>query len=737
MYKKYSIISYSIFCFMIFFSDNLKPSEDKDLKINSIDAQIIESLDNGNLSLKGRVIIKTDIVELWSDEAIYDRENQIISLNGNIEALSKNLSVKAQSMDANFFKEEFYLSESSFNFMGKGFGEAQLVNINFNEDIELLNISISSCKEENLGWALEAKKITILEDRKNVVIRDIKLEVSKTPVLYLPYLRTAIGSENFSGFLSPSIKQGKDGFDLSIPYFFSLAPNYDLTVTPRYIQERGSGISAEGRFLSKSSEGLVAFSHFSKDRKFFAQTKEENQRWATRVFSESNLGSSVFLKIDTEHVSDALYFEDLNDDILGTQQKDFLRRNILIRYDHKDLKLRGEINQFQNLNPFLPNDYDTEPHINFDYRGQFNAIKVRLISDFIKFSLNENYNPLERKENVKRIYVEPSLGFEKENNSSLTSFNIGRRETDYEDEGNSTNNSYNWAELTYKIFLDKRTKSSFHTLSPIMKIIWIDSENIYKKSFDSKLLDFNYDTLFEKNWYSGSDLFLEENRLIIGLEHNFYNTINGNRGYFSIGKAFFDNKEIIRERHDSMNSFFVSELSLDLTSNLKINGSIEVNSDLERISRGQLGIVYERDTRKNIQLRSIYKREIQNLNQSVVWNDSELSLNQVELISQWDLSANFLFFGKLSKDLELNYSRDISYGIEYSNCCLKLGLMKRKWLDQNYYMFFNLDHKSTNIIDSDMSFERERDNIYFFFELKELGRFGKKISNVLRSRSFQ
>ena len=50
---------------MIFFSDYLKPSEDKDLKINSIDAQIIESLDNGNLSLIGRVIIKTDIVELW------------------------------------------------------------------------------------------------------------------------------------------------------------------------------------------------------------------------------------------------------------------------------------------------------------------------------------------------------------------------------------------------------------------------------------------------------------------------------------------------------------------------------------------------------------------------------------------------------------------------------------------------------------------------------------------------
>ena len=114
---------------MILFPDNITGDEEKGIKIDSIDAQIIESLDHGNLSLRGNVIIKTDNVELWSDEAVYDRKNQTIKLKGNIEALSKNLSIKAENMDANFFKEEFYLSESSFNFMGKGFGEAQLVSI--------------------------------------------------------------------------------------------------------------------------------------------------------------------------------------------------------------------------------------------------------------------------------------------------------------------------------------------------------------------------------------------------------------------------------------------------------------------------------------------------------------------------------------------------------------------------------------------------------------------------------
>ena len=33
--------------------------------------------------------------------------------------------------------------------------------------------------------------------------------------------------------------------------------------------------------------------------------------------------------------------------------------------------------------------------------------------------------------------------------------------------------------------------------------------------------------------------------------------------------------------------------------------------------------------------------------------------------------------------------------------------------------------------------ERERDNVYVFFELVELGRFGKKISDVLKPKKFQ
>ena len=89
------------------------------------------------------------------------------------------------------------------------------------------------------------------------------------------------------------------------------------------------------------------------------------------------------------------------------------------------------------------------------------------------------------------------------------------------------------------------------------------------------------------------------------------------------------------------------------------------------------------------------------------------------------------------KDIESNMSKDITYGFEYSNCCLKFGLMKRKWIDQDYYALTANQANGANPAWNELTFEKERDNLYFFFELIELGRFGKEISEVLSSKSFQ
>ena len=107
--------------------------------------------------------------------------------------------------------------------------------------------------------------------------------------------------------------------------------------------------------------------------------------------------------------------------------------------------------------------------------------------------------------------------------------------------------------------------------------------------------------------------------------------------------------------------------------------------------------------------------DIQYLYNSAIWNDDVESINQIELISHWKINEQWAIFGKILRDEEQSNSQDLSYGFQYSNCCLKVGLMKRKWVDQDFYTYTNSINNSPLLVDDMSDFERERDNLYVFF----------------------
>ena len=90
----------------------------------------------------------------------------------------------------------------------------------------------------------------------------------------------------------------------------------------------------------------------------------------------------------------------------------------------KNLKIIGSLKQFHNLNPFSANEYKTQPRLNVEYQGNVLGMSARLVTDYAKFSFDEEFNPLDKEADIKRIYIEPSLLFEKGNRFSLTSFKV-------------------------------------------------------------------------------------------------------------------------------------------------------------------------------------------------------------------------------------------------------------------------------------------------------------------------
>ena len=734
MPKQYTFLKSLSLCFVISIATPLWSTEE--IKIDSIDAQIITTIDTDTLSLEGNVVIKTELLEFWSDKAIYNKNKKSIALEGSIRVLSKNLEISAEEMEANLLNSTFYITQTSFSFMNKNFGNADSIRVYTDEKVELLNTSLNSCSAEDPIWELKVDKLTLLETGRNAVIKGASLKIKEIPILYIPYIRTAIGKEKFSGFLAPSLKQGRDGLDISMPYFFNLSSNYDLTLSPRYIEERGTGISTEFRYLTATSQGNITASNLFQDRKFKQETNHQGSRWMAQWLHRSQVGSNLYIDINAEGVSDNFFFENLNEDILGTKQKNYLTKKVTAKWIGESLQLKAEIRGYEDLNPFSSEQYETSPNISIIFKDRYKGINFNLFSNFTKFSFDGPYNPFSKQKEVERRHIEPSLSYSKYFSSSSFSVTIGMEDLKYDINSISFDRSSNWLETEYKIFFENRSSQSFKTLNPTFKFIVLNEESLPSVSIDSRLLGLNYNNIFLRNWYSGPDRFLNQDRVILGIEHEKLDLESNLNSSFSFGKAFFLKNEYAINNKNKRASPLVMEFKQQIKGNLFTNGMLEIDSGFNKVHSSFLGLIYESDKNNKIGLRSIYKRHNPSIN-NMPWLDNDLPISQMEILSQWSVSDNFIIFGKLQRDNEMHKSKDLSFGFQYSNCCIKAGLMKRKWQDQDYYTWYARPEGAFKALQSGINPELERDNLYFFFELQDIGRIGKEISEVISSTVLQ
>ncbi|GIS33504.1 MAG: hypothetical protein Ct9H90mP4_14180 [Gammaproteobacteria bacterium] len=127
--------------------------------------------------------------------------------------------------------------------------------------------------------------------------------------------------------LLPASKQGKDGTDISIPYYFNLAPNYDLEIGPRYIAKRGLGLSSDFRYLTNRTVGEVKGTIFKKDNEYTRETGDSsNKRWEATWKHRTNFSNNLMLNINYHDASDAYFFRDIGSDQYGSSRKNYLKK---------------------------------------------------------------------------------------------------------------------------------------------------------------------------------------------------------------------------------------------------------------------------------------------------------------------------------------------------------------------------------------------------------------------------
>ena len=114
--------------------------------------------------------------------------------------------------------------------------------------------SCKSCAQSNTQPLWQIRSASSQYDRaaQYVTHKHARFEVAGWPIFYLPYL-AHVGPEvnKASGVLPPSFYSSSDfGAAIELPYFFNLAPNYDLTITPRLSAKQDPLIESDWRHLT-------------------------------------------------------------------------------------------------------------------------------------------------------------------------------------------------------------------------------------------------------------------------------------------------------------------------------------------------------------------------------------------------------------------------------------------------------------------------------------------------------
>ena len=132
-----------------------------------------------------------------------------------------------------------------------------------------------------------------------------------------------------------------------MPYYFNLAPNYDLTLTPGLLSARGVQLGGQFRYLTANSHGQIDATFLPND----AQLHSDRSYFHFTDITDFKEG----LRFDTDiaSVSDSSYFEDF---AVGSDQTSvtFLERRADLLYYDDVWRIRGELQNFQTIDITVP-----------------------------------------------------------------------------------------------------------------------------------------------------------------------------------------------------------------------------------------------------------------------------------------------------------------------------------------------------------------------------------------------
>ena len=209
--------------------------------------------------LSDGVLVRSGDKLAGADSARYRPDDMALVLEGDVRYEDAGTQIASDSASFAYATGIIQFEGADFS-LGSNNARGSASNVEINQDgqLELDDVSYTTCPPGSDDWLLKASSIDL--DTKNGVgtAKGIRMRFKGVPILYAPYISFPISDARKTGILTPEIgSTGRSGNEIVLPFYWNIAPNYDATFTPRILTQRGIQLQSEFRYLTRINSGFV------------------------------------------------------------------------------------------------------------------------------------------------------------------------------------------------------------------------------------------------------------------------------------------------------------------------------------------------------------------------------------------------------------------------------------------------------------------------------------------------
>lgn len=627
---------------------------------------------NGDATFTGDILLRNGDRLLRAEGATFDRETSTLQVTG--EAEFRNEELRVSGSDARFSEAESQISftDASFDIWNvPARGTAERLVVKREGKVKMREVSYTACPPGHNDWVLKAEKLTVDRDSGVARAQNARMEVYGVPIFWLPVVSYPVTNQRKSGFLIPDVGNSeRRGFDIATPWYWNIAPNYDATIIPRLMTERGLQMGGEFRYLRPSLGGILTGEYLAdddktgKNRSLIAIQHQQALPWGWRGSVEG---------ID---VSDSNYFEDFSSGLASTSQVSLDRRvdfdfyngpwTALLRvqdYQIIDDTLTSDEKPYKRLPQFVLRGHEPDGLLGFDYR---------LISELGYFDrdvgatgFRAHLNPeIGRPVDFGFLRFEPGVGLD------YTRYSLENTQPDETDDPQRTVPILSLdMRSTFERMINK--DRFLQTLEPRVLYTYIPNRNQDDMPvFDTIEPDLNIVQLYRTNRFIGYDRLSDANQVAIGLTTRiiraetgveFLRATVGQLRYLSDSHVTLPGEEPI----DETSSDYVAEVGTRFANYWRFNLGYQWNTGQTDTQKAEASLRYRRGDTRIGSLSYRYRKSL---------------LQEVDAVLAWPLAEHWNFVGRFNFSIRGSEPLERFAGLEYETCCWAVRAVWRRYL---------------------------------------------------------